>query len=958
MRWSKSIPRVKSMSRAFMVLCCGFLVFGCTDKRSDQYQMQGDMYYRLQKHALAEESYQNAVKSNPDNVLAKVSLGRVKAVLNKPDEALKLFNEATSLEPEFPLAHLEIVQLLMRSGQVEDALAETSKFESINPELGGVLRASLLVNSGQQSEAQTLLMSLREQFPDSIIVRSHSASVLLGTGSARKAKSELEMVLQDQNSSSIGANVLLVDALLQLGEIDAKIEELQGQGDDDPDRKLILAYALLRTGNETDGEAILQGVLNDDIASPSANLVYGAYMTRSEKPELADRYLRIASLELPWDATVMHRISQGKSRMTSTPKSPTMSRPDVSKAVTSSGQETDWKKLWRYASLHQLIQNRDAFEGQEGDTLKETLVLSALFLENTKLAQELAKDLEPDSPVNGYLTALLEGKRTSAIEALKPWLEQDEAHQILAMNAMGFATAVAGNKNLSIQILSNGLQQFPDNGVGLFLVAKVYNSAKMHRFAAQAMRGMTTRFPDSLHSHLMVVRAYQLAEMDSEARQSAQVMYALFPDSPEAALVTSRTYLQDKYLEESGNILSYYLEKNPDDSEIRLALAAVLFRQGLVDESLSALESNEIPDSMGPGYMTLNVLCQLAQSNWQAVIELAESVERSTMSLSTRFALAAAYTGSGQNEKAALLLKDKDTYEALGGSVGNVLLGALKESSEQLSTNQATLANALASNDSSLVSFASGTAYQLAKFYSSAYTAFNQCASTLSVDSDLLMTLQFRNLANARNIDDVDGEAMALADTYAENPKAWMECAAIAQSSNNKSIEKLALDRALALSDADAKLFLARGNYFSRLRDYTSALAEYRSALKIEPSNPTINNNIAYYTLLSDGDVKEALAAAELAAGGLKYNPNMLHTLGVAQMRSGDLENAEENLRYALTSLPGDPSILLDYGELLIAQGDLDGGRRHVENSLQMARIMGIDFERKWEAEAVLGGME
>jgi Flp pilus assembly protein TadD len=114
------------------------------------------------------------------------------------------------------------------------------------------------------------------------------------------------------------------------------------------------------------------------------------------------------------------------------------------------------------------------------------------------------------------------------------------------------------------------------------------------------------------------------------------------------------------------------------------------------------------------------------------------------------------------------------------------------------------------------------------------------------------------------------------------------------------------------------------------------------------------NNNLAYYLLLKEQDPAQALHHAQLAAKGLPNDPHVLHTLGVALLRTGDLEQSRTNLTMALQLMPGDPALLLDYGQLLIALGDTENGRRHIESALASSRAIGLDFDRQEEAEKIL----
>ncbi len=74
-------------------------------------------------------------------------------------------------------------------------------------------------------------------------------------------------------------------------------------------------------------------------------------------------------------------------------------------------------------------------------------------------------------------------------------------------------------------------------------------------------------------------------------------------------------------------------------------------------------------------------------------------------------------------------------------------------------------------------------------------------------------------------------------------------------------------------------------------------------------------------------------------------------------MRAGYLAQSRISLLSALERLPGDTAILFDCGKVLIELGDMVTGRQHIENALSSARILGLTFDRKSEAEEILNGL-
>ena len=113
-------------------------------------------------------------------------------------------------------------------------------------------------------------------------------------------------------------------------------------------------------------------------------------------------------------------------------------------------------------------------------------------------------------------------------------------------------------------------------------------------------------------------------------------------------------------------------------------------------------------------------------------------------------------------------------------------------------------------------------------------------------------------------------------------------------------------------------------------------------------------NNISYFITKTGGDLEVAIDYAKRALEAIPYSPNVLHTLGWAQLESGLLEEAEKNLKSSLQQRPGDPTITLDYGRLLIAQGKVEEGMAQLQSAITYSDQLGIDFPRRAEAEAKL----
>lgn len=964
-------------SRAMVVLAAcvaaGLLLAGCGAKRGEQYRQQGDTYFRLEKYAEAEEAYRNATDIDSENMEAKLGLGRCMAVLGKSDEALICFADVIQRAPQLDLAYLEAANLLVQLGRFDEAVTCAKQLEQMNPEKGGILHASLMLRTGRDDEAVPALTAMRDAMPDSALVRAQLACALLAAGEPVQAEDELKIVLERQ-PDSVGARFLLVEALDaqgKIGDVVAQREQYQSEGSD---QVMAFAYALIR-GDETheeEGALLIQKALQQDPSSAWANLAFGLYLVQEGQPADAATPLRTAAHAMPWEPLVLRGMTAARTPLHASPAPAQPVRPESAggDAATVAAATDTWQSLWRQAALARLLENRERFTASPGEHLPEKLVLAAHIRGDIELAKQLAAGLPADSPLHGFLQALESNDPKRAIDTLQPWnMAEDGAGsvdasaseendlQLLAMNATGHVLAIAGARGQAVQLLSACSKRYPDNALSLLILAQIFRAANMPEFAAQTLKTLTAAFPENHEAHLLRFQILREAGMLEDARQAAEIMFALFPGSREATLAIASIYMDLKRSAHAERVVGGYLAKHPSDPEMQLTMAAILVRAGRVEEALKVLDAIASPGPMAPGITTLAALAHAALENWQGVIDTAAPADPQTMSLAARFILTAAYANQGNTDEAAAALLPSDRDEPFGGQAGGLILQALGHTTAGVTDKELALAGELAADPAVLVDFAAGVAYQLAKFHDKAYQAFSRVDAKLAEDSEYLLSLMFRSLPLATEVDDVAKEAQALAARHADNSATWLACAVILQQLEDVAAERIALDKAVEIGADNPMAYQQRGDFYARQDDLATAITQYRRVLELRPDDPIASNNLAYYLLLTNGDTNEALHAAQLAAQGLPYEPRILHTLGVAQLRVGDLEQSKKNLTMALERMPGNPSLLLDYGQLMIKQGEAEQGRRIIESALITANVLGLDFERKAEAENILADL-
>lgn len=121
-------------------------------------------------------------------------------------------------------------------------------------------------------------------------------------------------------------------------------------------------------------------------------------------------------------------------------------------------------------------------------------------------------------------------------------------------------------------------------------------------------------------------------------------------------------------------------------------------------------------------------------------------------------------------------------------------------------------------------------------------------------------------------------------------------------------------------------------------RDFVTARRHYEAALKIEPSNPVLLNNLAWVAgRLGEPD------AVTIAERALKLAPQsgvIMDTLGVLLLNRGDALRALELLQKAVRFEPNTPAIRLNLARALIANGK----RQEAQRELDVLAALGDRF--------------
>jgi Flp pilus assembly protein TadD len=132
----------------------------------------------------------------------------------------------------------------------------------------------------------------------------------------------------------------------------------------------------------------------------------------------------------------------------------------------------------------------------------------------------------------------------------------------------------------------------------------------------------------------------------------------------------------------------------------------------------------------------------------------------------------------------------------------------------------------------------------------------------------------------------------------------------------------------------DWGLLFRRGIIYDLMGDWEKSEADLKQALKLNPNEPEIMNQLGYSWLLRGEKFPDAEKILKQAALAAPDNAHIIDSYGWALYKSGKYEKAFQVLERALSLMPADPTINDHYGDALWQLGRKGEAKFHWERAL------------------------
>jgi len=890
------------------------LAAGCGGRASEQQSDIGQTHLLLGNISEAEASFRAAIEANDSNAHAHLGLARCLSMSGNAVAALDSYSNAAKATDTAVAACFEAADLELLSANREGAEAWVERLLSVNLESGTILNAYLRGRVGDSEGAIALLESARNEFGNT-------------------SSSTLELAwcyAMDRNGGrAMGLHAAFADDANHSGSLAMLAAELQAQDIENApttNSDVAKAWEQARREEYVSAQRAAEPFTSGANGTPWANVVLGFCALSQGAPREAERLLQLASFDLPTSIIVRDLLAETRGGV----KEP-VAPPQPQTAI----MPTAWRDLWQSARLRPLLEDRTQWG--DADDVNGSLYVAGLVTGDHERAEELAMSLSAESWLKPYADAMRlavqDREPGELLSLIDEWNPESETEIVLMRNASARAYAVAQLRARALEQILRCLVDAPENAAALYNLAVLYREAGMPSHELEAWRRLHSRHPE--HGEAQE-RAYTLLvqlRRFAEARRAAEAAYVSNPTDPTSLIRLADASFKTGDIEFAIAALTRNVQTNPGDRTAARALARGYLAVGDGERALSALEKHSDENELSAFGLALS-------GRWDDAFKLSTNGDPESL------LHAALLTWADQYPDAESILQRIALTQS-----ARVLLDALSALSDS-DANIGGLALTLSTRADVLPDFAMGAAYSAAGLAAPAFERWQVVSDAIGFDLDLSQ-LMLAELARTGALDEKALRGKQVVERHAASPKVWILLADVHASMENSTASSEALSRAALIAGDSPEIWQGIAQRVDE-EDTALLLQSFQNLYRLLPDNPVVQNNFAYALLQSGESTPNPLPLAESAFKALGARSHVLHTLGLALANAGRVDDAREKLYQALEQRPGDPTLMLDFGKALIAQGETDEGRRLVQSSLTYADRLRVAFPRREEAESIL----
>ncbi len=410
--------------------------------------MLGIVRGRQRRYAEAEALFRRVLQLNPKSIVASRNLAGALLAQEKPDDAIRQYNQAIQLSPQDSDLKIEVAKLYLRQGNFPEAL---STLETIKPDHFPVsaipLKAASLLGVGRRADAEALIARVKGSPPAALDL----AQVFVGANDSDAALKTLSLVNPVPKAAAAQVYYLKGRALRQRGQgVAAMTSFRQSLAANPKSVETLIAIAEIFAGENKHADSLQMlekaRALNPDSREVLRHLIVEAMQARkNDKGLQAAQDLQLKSSELDDRFLVASVMLQQGQFLTATHilEDYVAQRPQDAKAYLGLGMA--YLSLLRYADARQALEH--------------------------------SVQIKPDLAEAEYQLGLLAAQQGSRQEAIQHWQRAVglQPHHAQALFSLGTVFLETGNLAEAEGAFRQSLATDPNNMKTEYNLALVLN---------------------------------------------------------------------------------------------------------------------------------------------------------------------------------------------------------------------------------------------------------------------------------------------------------------------------------------------------------------------------------------------------------------------------------------------------------------------------------------------------
>ncbi|MCG3189991.1 MAG: Beta-barrel assembly-enhancing protease [Burkholderiaceae bacterium] len=874
----------------------------------------------------AQIELRNAIQQAPSNRTAHRLLGEALLRLGDPIAAEVALRKAQALGESADAVALGLARALLRQGQPQKVTDEFANVNVPDPVANAALHVTLgqawLQRGKPEASAQAFAAALQQQ--------PGNAAALLGQAmiSARESKVDEALSLTE---SALKADAKLVEAYV------FKSQLLLSKGQREP-ASIALDKAMAVDGNYVPARLGMASMLIDAKEYEKAKTVLSAAGPAANDPRV--RFLQSVVAVRQGD------LAKAKETLAGV----LSAAPEYGAALALAGEVELRLNNPVLAEAHLT----KAMRVQPAPMVRRLLATANLRQNRPGKAIELLQPLLQTPGTKDAGLDLLAGEAHLANGDYQRAGEYFEAAKSAGANEgavrtrLGRLAVVEGDLARGAQELQAAATAAPQSVEPDLLLISVH--LRQHDFAKAlaAADAFIKKQPQNPLGFVLAGTVHALQHDQKAARQSFEAALKIKPDHVPALRGLADVDVAEGKGVEAQRRYDALLSKKPDDDQLLVAAASLQERTGRVDEAVKTLRRAIAANPAARDPAVALVSLYLRRKDAAAALSVAqEAVARTPDEMSLVMLLGMVQEAAGSNREAlrtltALVLKEPHAVEPM------VRLAQLQMRQRDFDGAVKTMQRALdraPQNES------------VARDLADLYTRGGKIDQALKVARDLQakrpgsvagLVLEGDILARARSWPQAERAYRAALKIEPESASAATKVYSVLLADGRKKQADDWMGQWITAHPSDLPMRMAAADAALRGRNFAAAIKLYEELLRLEPNQPAVLNNLAWAL----GEVKDprALDVAQRAVALAPGSADILDTLGVLHLQSGDAKKGLEVLDRVRQLRPDRLDLRLHHAKALLQNGRTQEGKAELR---ELAAVK-AEFPGKAEIPSLL----